>query len=343
MESAIKKIEVKNFTVFPKATFEFSPQLNVIAGENGSGKSHLLKLAYCILNAMSKKRDYVIELDESLVHMFRVPWNSLISRMGNFEHSKDPHAHIYVSFLDPLRDFDFTIANVSIGCSQRFLSIAKPPVFIPTRELLSIFPNFVSLYEKSEVEFEGTWRDICVHLGFPPDREITSPLLPILEDLMGGKIVSESGRFYLQIPGQERMEMHLVAEGLRKLGMIARLVANGSLAEGTHLFWDEPEANLNPKIIKDVARIILHLCNSGVQVFIATHSLFLMREIDILLQSKEFAETKVRFFGLQPGKKGYRVEQGDNIDSISTIDALDEELNQSDRYLEVEHAHANNR
>ncbi len=39
------------------------------------------------------------------------------------------------------------------------------------------------------------------------------------------------------------MEMHLVAEGLRKLAMIARLIANGSLVDKVSLFWDEPEAN----------------------------------------------------------------------------------------------------
>ena len=75
-----------------------------------------------------------------------------------------------------------------------------------------------------------------------------------------------------------------MAEGLRKLAMIARLIATGSLIGTGSLFWDEPEANLNPKVIKNVARTILQLCQSGIQVFVASHSLFLMRELDILLR-----------------------------------------------------------
>ena len=103
---------------------------------------------------------------------------------------------------------------------------------------------------------------------------------------MGGVIeLDRNGRFYLKIPGQGRMEMPLVAEGWRKLAMLARLIATGSLLDKGYLFWDEPETNLNPKLLKEVASTILHLCHSGVQVFIATHSLFLMREFDIQLQA----------------------------------------------------------
>ena len=45
----IKTLKLSNFTVFKEAELEFSPGLNVIVGENGTGKSHLLKLAYTIL------------------------------------------------------------------------------------------------------------------------------------------------------------------------------------------------------------------------------------------------------------------------------------------------------
>ena len=106
---------------------------------------------------------------------------------------------------------------------------------------------------------------------------------------MGGVIeLDKNGRFYLKIPGQGRMEMPLVAEGQRKFAMLARLIATGSLLDKGYLFWDEPETNLNPKLIKEVASTILHLCHSGVQVFAATHSLFLMREFHIQLQDPAF-------------------------------------------------------
>jgi len=148
-------------------------------------------------------------------------------------------------------------------------------------------------------------------------------------------VILEDGRFYLKMD-ISKLEAHLVAEGLRKLAMIARLIATGSLIGTGSLFWDEPDANLNPKVIKRVARTILQLCRSGIQVFVATHSLFLMRELDILLKTEGFTDVKARFFGLHPGDDGVTVQQGDTVDDIGTIDALQEELSQSDRYLATE-------
>jgi len=44
----LKSLKTKNFTLFSDAEIEFSPGLNVIIGENNTGKSHLLKLAYTV-------------------------------------------------------------------------------------------------------------------------------------------------------------------------------------------------------------------------------------------------------------------------------------------------------
>ena len=51
----LNSVSVKNLTVFAEANFEFSPQLNVIVGENGVGKSHLLKLPYATLAASAEE------------------------------------------------------------------------------------------------------------------------------------------------------------------------------------------------------------------------------------------------------------------------------------------------
>ena len=155
-----------------------------------------------------------------------------------------------------------------------------------------------------------------------------------IEESLGGKIVLEaSGQFYLNRDGANT-EMHLVAEGLRKLAMVARLIATGSLVDKGCLFWDEPEVNLNPKLIKDVARVVLHLSEGGIQVFLGTHSLFLLRELEILLQRSTAVD--VRFFGLHLSEDGALVEQGKTVEDIGSISSLDEELAQSDRYLQEE-------
>jgi AAA15 family ATPase/GTPase len=132
------------------------------------------------------------------------------------------------------------------------------------------------------------------------------------------------------------MEMHLVAEGLRKLATVARLIATGSLLDKGYLFWDEPEANLNPKVVKTVAKTILQIAQSGIQVFIATHSLFLLRELHIL-ERREFKKLDTRCFGLHIVADGaVSVQQGKTMDDVGQITALDEDLQQSERYVDTE-------
>lgn len=45
----IKRIKFQNYTVFEDQQMEFSPGINVIIGENGTGKTHLMK---CNLNSV---------------------------------------------------------------------------------------------------------------------------------------------------------------------------------------------------------------------------------------------------------------------------------------------------
>ena len=113
--------------------------------------------------------------------------------------------------------------------------------------------------------------------------------------------------------------------------MLARLISTGVLLEQGYLFWDEPEANLNPKLIKMLAKVILALAEQGIQIFIASHSLFLLREIEVLVRD----EYKVprRYFGLSLGEDGTVLEQADELEDIQTLVLLDEELEQADRYL----------
>lgn len=115
--------------------------------------------------------------------------------------------------------------------------------------------------------------------------------------------------------------------------LISRLVATGALPDQGYLFWDEPEANLNPRLIKQVARTIVDLSLNGIQVFIATHSLFLLRELQIIMAAESHPAFKNRNFGLQPSEDGIQVVQGASLDDIGDITALEESLQQSDRYL----------
>jgi energy-coupling factor transporter ATP-binding protein EcfA2 len=347
----IRTLDVKNFTVFPAAKLQFGSRLNVFVGENGAGKTHILKLAYAILATSADegrkpsagqptKAALQPRLAEKLVNVFRP---EALGRLASRKQGRT-RCDVEIRFDDASWNLAFGFAtqskaDVQLGKVPRAW-IDTAPAYLPTRELLTIYPGFISIYDSHYLEFEETWRDTCVLLGAPLKRGVKEArvreLLQPLEEAMGGTIeLDKNGRFYLKL-ASGRMEMPLVAEGLRKLAMLARLVATGALLDQGYLFWDEPEANLNPRIIKRVARTIVDLGGNGIQVFIATHSLFLLRELEILGE-RERGET--RFFGLHIGEGGaVDVKQGPTSADIGDMAVLDEELEQSDRYLRQEAA-----
>jgi predicted ATPase len=344
----LSNLNIKNFTVFPSANLQFSKHLNVIVGENSSGKTHILKVAYSALattweesrkskSSTPTKALMQSRLAEKLINVFRPDSLGRLARRNQGRERCD----LKFGFEDHRFDFEFSFSTNSkteVQVEQTPETWLKnSPAYIPTRELLSIFPNFISVYEGHYLEFEETWRDTCILLGAPLQRGIKESriqelLAPIEEAMDGSLELDKNGRFYLKNE-RGRFEMPLVAEGQRKLAMLARLIATGALMDQDFLFWDEPEANLNPLLIKAVAQSIVSLCKIGVQVFLATHSLFLLRELEILMTDQQNSGLNSRFFGLHFSGDYVEVTQGDSIDEIGDITALDQELAQSDRFI----------
>lgn len=344
----LKSLKIKNLTVFPDADLKLSDTLNIIIGENGVGKTHLLKIIYSILSVSFEasrkpsptKAWQQTFIAEKIQGVFRP---ESLGRLARRKQGRE-RCDISLSFKESSCDIEFSFATNSK--SEVTLEkvptnwVKTAPVYIPTRELLTIFPNFVSIYEGHYLEFEETWRDLCVLLGRPlqkgrkgqKEKNIQERLKLLEEAMDGGIEFDKNGHFYLNT-SSGRMEMPLVAEGLRKLGMLARLIATGAFLDKGYLFWDEPEANLNPRLIKLLAQSILNLSKDGIQVFIATHSLFFLRELKILLAQRDFKSIKPRFFGLQKEGEGVKVLQDDSVNNIGDIASLDEELMQSDRFL----------
>jgi len=347
----LKSLHIENLTVFPKADLEFGKNLNVIIGENGAGKSHILKAAYAVIAVSAKAaKNSASEaptksfLATAIADKFRNVFKP--DELGRLARRAQGHSTCRLSYgfspgkLDLSLHFSTPAKTEVIIDSTPTAWAEKLPVFLPTRELLTISPGFVSLYETTHLPFEETWRDTCILLGAPlargPREARIKQLLVPLEEAMGGSVeLDKSGRFYLNVTSGS-MEMHLVAEGLRKLATVARLIATGSLLDKGYLFWDEPESNLNPKVIKTVAKTILQIAASGIQVFIASHSLFLLRELHTL-QKREFKNLDTRCFGLHLGADGaVEVQQGKTMDDVGSIASLDEDIQQSERYIDTE-------
>ena len=90
----------------------------------------------------------------------------------------------------------------------------------------------------------------------------------------------------------------ITAEGFRKVGILQQLLANEVLVPGASgpLFWDEPESNLNPKLMRMLVEILLQFSRNSQQIIIATHDYVLLKWFDLLAKTAQ--DDHVRFHAL---------------------------------------------
>ncbi|MDO9215379.1 MAG: ATP-binding protein [Methylococcales bacterium] len=330
----LKKLTLDNITTFQHAEFNLSKGINIIIGENSSGKSHVLKMAYSVATIWEQcgKEAWSKQLAKKIIGVFGIEGllelrnHTTLLSTDIYKYSITSEFFVnHKSIESQQLSFVLNTQNkISINGSIPHAPLLNKPIFIPAKEVLSVFPNFISLYEKFALSFDETYYDLCKAIDNPLLKNPDQNLISKLENIMGGKIVFKGNQFYLQTENGE-MNIFMVAEGWRKLGMLSYLIANDSLKENSILFWDEPETNLNPRLIKQLAAFLVELSQHNIQIIIATHNLFLMKYFDYLLKQPNNT-IPAAFFSLVKTEKGVSVEQGERLNQLTTIAALEEEL-----------------
>ena len=299
----ITRLELKNFMVFSDLAVDFSPKINVIIGENGTGKTHLLKAVYGLAagsQLFNKKLDHnnlevsEEDLSEFLTKRFLRVFLPLENKVGKMHHTgARENAELKAKFsLD--RSIKISLHNnsqaIAIQKDHNYQQYRQEPVFIPTKEVLSLMKGFVSLYQKYELSFDETYVDVCLLLDLPSQRpellqEKSKWAIAEIEKICGGRFIFNGGGNVTFKAGNVEYSANAIAEGFRKVGILARLLETGAIQPGSSgtLLWDEPEVNLNPKLLRLLVEILLELSRNGQQIILATHDYVLLKWLDLLM------------------------------------------------------------
>jgi ABC-type ATPase involved in cell division len=304
--SKILKIELAQFTAFEKATIEFSVGINIIIGENGTGKTHLLKVLYASC-AISTGEDRDKSFALKLRNVFS-PYEGRIGRLARRQKTS-VSAKITTTRQGNLRlTSEFSNhtnhpEDVKTKGETGFKKAELISAYIPVKEMLAHAPGFLATVARREIAFEEVYSDIIRLALLPklkgPPATDRQRLLTALEKAIDGKVVAKGEHLFLKNK-QGELEFSLLAEGVRKLALVWLLIQNGTLLSGSVLFWDEPEANLNPKLIGEVVEVILELQRLGVQIFLSTHNYVLLKEFDLRQRSND----KLQFLSLYRSSEG---------------------------------------
>ncbi len=334
--------------------YDFSPNINVISGENSTGKTALIKLLYAISKDISDraaiydghnlkvnslvgihKNDIGGNIPNKLAAVFGIKDLPDLANLVRLRSSGEMRIAVDYGMADKI---EFTVSSEPF--SYNLVSRAFPPekediVYIPPKEMISATENFASLYEEYHISFDETYYDLCRLLNRPQKKRLDEGMQAVsdsLESLIKGKVVQKNNLFFLDIDDVGEVRMSLIAEGYRKISTLLHLISTGTLTKGSVLFWDEPETNMNPRMIKPLAEALLQIAKAGVQVFVTTHDYFLQQYLNLAAvhPKKNPDDLDIRFISLYRENGVIRCESESRVSYLEHNTIMEEYDNKFD-------------
>ena len=318
----IKKLTLNNFMAFESAEINWSDNINIICGENSTGKTTLLKVMYSLIKPLSNgnRETLTKEMEEQLfVKKIQGVFRPDEMKIGRLVSRKQGSSRTEFSVdLEKKNKISVGFGNrqenhADVQIEREGILKKYDVIYIPTKEMISTVEHFASLYDEYHIDFEEMYYDLAKLLDRPltkgPNTTEQNQVLSSLEEVMKGQIVQKNKKFYFRIKGEGEFEMGLLSDGYRKLSMLIYMILSGSLNKNTILFWDAPETNMNPKMIRPLVQAMIVLAQRGVQIFVSTYDYFVQQEFNMVAAYPELNPKKLdlRFISL------YRDEKTKNV------------------------------
>lgn len=330
----ISKITLENCGPIKKVDWGDLSDINVIIGENASGKTLFLKALYVLVKSLE---DYKKGDDDKLFREIiseKLKWTFQLDKIGNLVRKGEKNKFKLEAEIDdrPVM-FSFS-ANAEKGVGEVLDNVKRRDsnsIFIPAKEVISL-SNVIKTSRGLEKQFgfDDTYYDLILSLEKSTTKgKIAQNFLAAFDDLKSitkGDIEYTSNKWTYRIKN-ESYNIYLVAEGIKKIAIIERLIRNRTLNNGSILFIDEPEVFLHPRAEVKFIEMLYKLSCQGIQIFIATHSYFVLKKLTILAQK---LDRSIPVLSLNLGEDvGYdNLKDGypENPIISTAIDLYDEEI-----------------
>ena len=303
----LEKITIRNFLRLPEFHLANAGNINLIIGENDTGKTGVLRLLYAasksleivsrsryaatksplFKNTFSEKLDTVFQprVTTGIGSLVTKGSRDKLSLELTYRLSDGLTSHLLASFTESARN---TISDIS-----EHIDLADDnfnTLFIPAKEVLTAFRAIRFTRDPNDLlGFDDTYLDLINSLDVPTSRGNYAVALrrvnDALEELFSGEIrQTEKEERFIFFKGKQEFPMSLTAEGIKKIGILTTLIRNRQLRKGTILFLDEPETALHPKAIRALMGMLVNLADAGVQVFLTSHNYFVAKQLVICAQ-----------------------------------------------------------
>ena len=298
----IQDVTIRNFMAHQALTCTNIPAINLLIGKNDTGKTGLLRMLYSVTKALetfSIKNETVKETFKKVLaakldttFMPRRGLGDLVQK----GQSEKLHVELKINagreYAQAINfQFGESTQNTITDGAEHIMPLPNGvlnALFIPAKEVLTAFRDIRIIREQEYGRgFDDTYLDLIRALDIPTTKgrvatELTG-VSRMLEDLFEGSIeqTHDSKDPFVFKKGKQQFAMHQTAEGVKKIGILTTLIRNRQIRKGTILFMDEPETALHPTAIRDMVKMIVAMSKAGVQIFLATHSYFIIKQLAI--------------------------------------------------------------
>ena len=335
---ALTKIHLENLMLFDKTGIEFSPGINVFIGENGTGKTHILKILYSFLESDTLSQNSKMLFFETLckcflsdnfADLFKEKENKLLIQISANNKQYNYQASHTNDLIEKYNlEAPFQNLEINLKINGQSSKEDSPTVFIPAKEMLT-HAGLEKDYLERYIPFDKSLIDILNKSGVSELRSLpieSQDILDNIKQIIGGVVLFENNKYYI-LHDDHKIGFQYEAEGFKKLSVIWRLIESGTLSKGATLFWDEPEANINPQNIAMLTETLFALQKSGIQIFIATHNYVLAKYLEL----KKADHNQLRFHSFYKTKNTIAVESKDafkDLEQNAITDAYNQLLTQ---------------
>lgn len=160
--------------------------------------------------------------------------------------------------------------------------------------------------------------------------QINKKILKVISKVIDGEVIFENDNFYVMKKDGNKIDFSIEAEGIRKFALLWKLIRNDLINNETILFWDEPEANINPELMPILVDILIELQRYGAQIFLATHSYNFAKYFEIKRNSND----KVLFHSLYKTQYGVKCQSEHNFGDLKNNSIIDADSKLLDEVIE---------
>lgn len=294
----LNEIRLRNFGPVRNLEWKNLGPINLIIGENGTGKTFFLKAMYCAMRTLEeyKRGDDPRKAEEILAE--KLYWTFQPNKIGDLvTKGADEALSCEVKFdRNPFsyrfgKDTTRQISSLEIPAQSR----SGNSIFLPAKEVLSLHQIILKSREQDQdFGFDDTYLDLARALRQSPGRSKHHDNIvksqQNLEDILKGKVEydEDAGRWYFK-KGKQRFSIGVTAEGIKKIAILDTLLGNRYLGTSSIVFIDEPESSLHPLYISALLDIVSVLTEQNIQFFLASHSYFVLRKLFLIAQGKKLS------------------------------------------------------